>query len=147
MPGPHAGITASQFSLPQWSKSHAVSILWRDTTCVEDGTFPFPRRAQAHTVRIEHFPIAHVANVPLTEYYTGHVFDNFGAASMSTSDATGMPVTVRVTGWTASNDSSVSERAATSSWDECASPPVFFWTDAVSTQTPDDYIGSEDFRS
>lgn len=105
MPGPLVAITAvAQFSLLPCSKSHAVSTLWRETIRVEDGTFA----STAHTVRIGYFPRAHVANVPLAEYCTGHVFDNFGAASLSTSDATGMPVTVRITGWTASNDSSVS---------------------------------------
>ncbi|CAM9254804.1 unnamed protein product, partial [Ectocarpus sp. 4 AP-2014] len=64
---------------------------------------------------------------PSSDNYTmliiGHVFDTFGAASVSTSDATGMPVTVRITGWTASNDSSVIIDAYQAAHGETADTP------------------------
>ncbi|CAN0271361.1 unnamed protein product, partial [Ectocarpus sp. 13 AM-2016] len=64
---------------------------------------------------------------PSSDNYTmlikGHVSDSFGATAVSTSDAIGSPVTVRVTGWTASNGDSTIIDAYQEAHDETADTP------------------------
>ncbi|CAB1100229.1 unnamed protein product [Ectocarpus sp. CCAP 1310/34] len=61
--------------------------------------------------------------------WQGHVSDSFGATTVSTSDAIGSPVTVRVTGWTASNGESTIVDAYQAAHEETADTPG----DATST--------------
>ncbi|CAM9247691.1 unnamed protein product, partial [Ectocarpus sp. 12 AP-2014] len=53
----------------------------------------------------------------------GHVSDSFGATAVSTSDAIGSPVTVRVAGWTASNGDSIIIDAYQAAHDETVDTP------------------------
>ncbi|CAM9462230.1 unnamed protein product [Ectocarpus sp. 4 AP-2014] len=64
---------------------------------------------------------------PSSDNYTmliqGHVSDSFGATAVSTSDVMGSPLTVRVTGWTASNGDSTIIDAYQAAHDETADTP------------------------
>ncbi|CAM9220320.1 unnamed protein product [Ectocarpus sp. 12 AP-2014] len=64
---------------------------------------------------------------PSSDNYTmlikGHVSDSLGATAVSTSDAIGSPVTVRVTGWTASDGDSTIIDAYQEAHDETADTP------------------------